>query len=104
MSVAAPNHVITNSQVQADNASLKGKLRVAEEEIAKRALASLETGAGRAGGDDSSAVMHLRAENARLRAQLKYAWKQVAEVGRKERVGMRLRVRAVCGCKDECTW
>lgn len=48
---------------------------MAEEEIAKRALAALEPPR-----DDSPAVMHLRSENARLRAQLKYAWKQVAEV------------------------
>ncbi|GLC38226.1 hypothetical protein PLESTB_001085400 [Pleodorina starrii] len=61
-------------QVQADNAMLKNKLKVAEEEIAKRALAAIEP------RDDSPAVMHLRAENSRLRAQLKYAWKQVAEM------------------------
>ncbi|GIL94928.1 hypothetical protein Vretimale_1036 [Volvox reticuliferus] len=61
-------------QVQADNILLKNKLRVAEEEIAKRALAAIEP------RDDSAAVMHLRAENARLRAQLKYAWKQAEEM------------------------
>ncbi|KAG2488049.1 hypothetical protein HYH03_013354 [Edaphochlamys debaryana] len=68
-------------QVQADNTSLKGKLRVAEEEIAKRALAAIEPRGGGGGeGGDASAVMHLRSENSRLRAQLKYAWKQVAEM------------------------
>lgn len=61
-------------QVQADNVLLKNKLKVAEEEIARRALAAIEP------RDDSPAVMHLRAENARLRAQLRYAWKQVEEV------------------------
>ncbi|GLI61007.1 hypothetical protein VaNZ11_003269, partial [Volvox africanus] len=61
-------------QVQADNTMLKNKLKVAEEEIAKRALAAIEP------RDDSAAVMHLRAENARLRAQLRYAWKQVEEM------------------------
>ncbi|GFR47077.1 hypothetical protein Agub_g8764, partial [Astrephomene gubernaculifera] len=61
-------------QVQADNASLKIKLKAAEEEVAKRALAALEQ------RNDSPAVMHLRSENARLRAQLRYAWKQVAEM------------------------
>ncbi|KAG2427986.1 hypothetical protein HXX76_011972 [Chlamydomonas incerta] len=61
--------------VQADNTALKSKLKVAEEEIAKRALAALDPPR-----DDSPAVMHLRSENARLRAQLKYAWKQVAEM------------------------
>ncbi len=49
--------------------------QVAEEEIAKRALAAIEPH-----HNDSSAVMHLRAENSRLRSQLKYAWKQVAEM------------------------
>ncbi|KAG2443096.1 hypothetical protein HYH02_009510 [Chlamydomonas schloesseri] len=61
--------------VQADNVALKSKLKVAEEEIAKRALAALD-----GPRDDAPAVMHLRSENARLRAQLKYAWKQVAEM------------------------
>ncbi|KXZ46755.1 hypothetical protein GPECTOR_41g720 [Gonium pectorale] len=61
-------------QVQVDNAALKTKLKAAEEEVAKRAMAAIEP------RDDSPAVMHLRAENARLRSQLKYAWKQVAEM------------------------
>lgn len=61
-------------QVQADNSALKGKLKVAEEEISRRALAAIDP------KDDSAAVMHLRSENLRLRAQVKLAWKQVADM------------------------
>lgn len=47
------------------------QLKVAEEEIARRALQALSN-------DDTAIIQHLKNENARLRASSKTAWKQVS--------------------------
>ncbi|GAX86112.1 hypothetical protein CEUSTIGMA_g13524.t1 [Chlamydomonas eustigma] len=65
-------------RVQAENDALKSKLKVAEEEIQRRVASAPTPGAS--GSEESSGVAHLKSENARLRAQVRHAWRQVEEI------------------------
>ncbi|KAF5839235.1 hypothetical protein DUNSADRAFT_1269 [Dunaliella salina] len=65
------------SRSYSENESLKSKLRVAEEEIARHALSAVD---GPVPPADGPALQHLRAENSRLRGQERHAWRQVAEM------------------------
>eukprot|EP00197_Chlamydomonas_leiostraca_P006035 CAMPEP_0202881580 /NCGR_PEP_ID=MMETSP1391-20130828/36731_1 /ASSEMBLY_ACC=CAM_ASM_000867 /TAXON_ID=1034604 /ORGANISM="Chlamydomonas leiostraca, Strain SAG 11-49" /LENGTH=129 /DNA_ID=CAMNT_0049564287 /DNA_START=120 /DNA_END=506 /DNA_ORIENTATION=+ len=59
-----------NSQlqrVQHENEHLKGKLKATEEELARRASASLGAPGPAPQADDSAQVAHLKSENTRLR-------------------------------------
>jgi hypothetical protein len=53
------------------------QLRVAEEEIARRAVSAVDGSSPSIMSEDSPIVQHLQSENSRLRGQERHAWRQV---------------------------
>eukprot|EP00798_Chlamydomonas_sp_ICE-L_P025153 gene25153-10784_t len=77
------DRTLSLNSLRLENEALKKKLKVAEDEIQSRALTAISTPTISSDVDPHAVtpvVTHLRSENARLRAQSKMAWSQVAEM------------------------